>query len=71
MVIKLWNELSLKELAKIPPLYSTNNIPLKDKLIYEHFFIFSNDHTQMEVCPSLIVYSYSLFKSISALKPHA
>ena len=43
MVIKLWNEPTLEELAQIPSLYSTEKISAKDKIIYEHFFIFSND----------------------------
>lgn len=43
MVISIWNEPSLEELARIPPLYSTEKIPVKDHIIYEHFFIFSSD----------------------------
>ena len=35
----MWNEPSNKELCKIPTLYSTENIPLEDKLIYMHFFL--------------------------------
>ena len=35
----MWNEPSEARLAKIPKLYETENIPLKDKLIYLHFFI--------------------------------
>jgi len=39
----MWNEPTQHELAKIPRLYATENISLKDKLTYEHFFIFSSD----------------------------
>jgi hypothetical protein len=35
----MWNEPTKEKLAKIPKLYQTENIPLKDKLIYLHFFI--------------------------------
>jgi hypothetical protein len=35
----MWNEPTKKRLAKIPKLYETENIPLKDKLIHLHFFI--------------------------------
>lgn len=35
----MWNKPSAERLAKIPKLYSTEHIPLKDKLIYLHFFI--------------------------------
>ena len=39
----MWNEPSKERLAKIPRLYVTENIPLKDKLIYLHFFIGASD----------------------------
>ena len=35
----MWNIPSKERLAKIPKLYQTENTPLKDKLIYLHFFI--------------------------------
>ena len=35
----MWNEPTKEQLAKIPGLYETEGIPLKDKLIYLHFFI--------------------------------
>lgn len=35
----MWNEPSQERLARIPRLYETEFIPLKDKLIYLHFFI--------------------------------
>ena len=35
----MWNEPTKEQLAKIPRLYETEDIPLKDKLIYLHFFI--------------------------------
>ena len=35
----MWNTPNKERLAKIPKLYQTENIPLKDKLIYLHFFI--------------------------------
>jgi len=35
----MWNIPSKERLAKIPKLYETEHIPLKDKLIYLHFFI--------------------------------
>ena len=39
----MWNVPSADRLAKIPRLYETEGIPLKDKLIYLHFFIFGCD----------------------------
>ncbi|MFW9873890.1 MAG: DUF2958 domain-containing protein [Candidatus Thorarchaeota archaeon] len=35
----MWNEPSQERLSKIPRLYETENIPLKEKLIYLHFFM--------------------------------
>ena len=35
----MWNEPTKEVLEAIPSLYSTEKIPLKEKTIYEHFFI--------------------------------
>ena len=35
----MWNVPSKERLAKIPKLYETEHIPLKDKIVYLHFFI--------------------------------
>ena len=35
----MWNTPSKERLAKLPCLYETEHIPLKDKLIHLHFFI--------------------------------
>ena len=35
----MWNEPSVERLTKIPRLCETESIPLKEKLIYLHFFI--------------------------------
>ena len=39
----MWNIPTQEELDRIPRLYQTEDIPLKDKLIYLHFFIGSCD----------------------------
>ena len=39
----MWNRPSKKRLEKIPKLYETEQVPLKDKLIYLHFFIGGSD----------------------------
>lgn len=39
----MWNVPTKERLNKIPPLYETEPIPLKDKLIHLHFFIFGCD----------------------------
>jgi hypothetical protein len=35
----MWNEPTLEQLAKLPKLYETEKVPLKEKPIYIHFFI--------------------------------
>jgi len=37
------NEPTKEQLDEIPGLYETENIPLMDKLIYLHFFMFGSD----------------------------
>ena len=35
----MWNKPTSEELSKIPGLYSAEHVPLKEKMIYMHFFI--------------------------------
>lgn len=35
----MWNPPTLKQLEKIPPLYATEQTPMKDKKVYMKFFI--------------------------------
>ena len=39
----MWNTPTEEELGKIPRLYETENIRLKDKVIHLHFFIMGSD----------------------------
>jgi hypothetical protein len=39
----MWNYPSKRDLEKVPDLYSTENVKLEDKVIYQHFFIFNSD----------------------------
>ena len=39
----MWNEPLKKRLSKIPGLYETEDIPLKDKFVWLHCFIFGSD----------------------------
>jgi len=39
----MWNEPLQERLDKIPRLYETEHLPLKEKLIYLHFFIGGSD----------------------------
>jgi len=35
----VWNKPSVEELSRVPKFYSTEEVPLKEKMIYMHFFI--------------------------------
>jgi hypothetical protein len=37
--MKIWNEPNKEELEKIPRLYETESVPLKDKVIHMRFFL--------------------------------
>lgn len=39
----MWNEPTEKQLEKLPKLYETEEIPIKNKIIHMHFFIFATD----------------------------
>ena len=39
----MWNEPSKEQLARIPKLYETEDIPPKEKLVYVHFFLGGSD----------------------------
>lgn len=39
----MWNEPTVEDLAKLPKLYETEKVPVQDKIIVMHFFIFGTD----------------------------
>ena len=47
----MWNKPTTEELSKIPGLYSSEHIPLKEKVIYMHFFIGGCDWYAAEYDP--------------------
>lgn len=47
----MWNKPSSEELAKLPAFYSTEEIPLKEKVIHMHFFIGGCDWYAIEYNP--------------------
>lgn len=47
----MWNKPSKEELAKLPAFYSTEDIPLKEKMIHMHFFIGGCDWYAAEYDP--------------------
>ena len=47
----MWNKPSVEELLKVPKFYSTEEVPLKEKMIYMHFFIGGCDWYAAEYDP--------------------
>jgi hypothetical protein len=47
----MWNKPTDKQLSKLPPLYSTENIKAEDKTIRMHFFYGSSDWYAAEYSP--------------------
>lgn len=47
----MWNKPSSEELAKIPAFYSSEEVPLKEKMIHLHFFIGGCDWYAAEYSP--------------------
>ena len=57
----MWNKPTVKQLAKIPKLYSTENIPTQKKKIHMHFFMGGSDWFIAEYDPkSEIFFGYAI-----------
>ena len=48
----MWNKPSEAQLQKLPRLYETENVPLKEKMIHMHFFMGGSDWWAVEFCPT-------------------
>ena len=56
----MWNEPAKEELAKIPRLYETEAVPLKEKQIWLHFFIGSCDWYIAEYDGEDLLWGYAI-----------
>jgi hypothetical protein len=56
----MWNTPTKEELVKIPRLYETENIPLKDKIIHMHFFIGGSDWYIAEYDENDLFWGYAI-----------
>ncbi len=57
----MWNRPGPEELAKIPVFYSTEKVPLKEKIIYMHFFLGGCDWYATEYDPeSRIFFGFAI-----------
>ncbi len=48
----MWNKPSDEELNRMPRLYETENVPLDDKMIYQHYFLGGSDWYMAEYGPN-------------------
>jgi len=48
----MWNKPTYKQLERMPRLYETENVPLADKMIYQHYFIGGCDWYMAEYGPA-------------------
>jgi len=56
----MWNTPTKERLAKIPRLYDTEAIPLRDKLIHLHFFISGSDWYIAEYDGNELFFGYAI-----------
>ena len=56
----MWNEPTKERLSRIPRLYETENVPLKDKLICLHFFIGACDWYVAEYDGEDLFFGYAI-----------
>ena len=56
----MWNEPSKERLSKIPKLYTTEDVPLAEKLIYLHFFIADCDWYIAEYDGNDLLWGYAI-----------
>ncbi len=59
----MWNEPTKPQLAKLPRLYQTEDIPLKDKQIHLHFFIGGCDWYVAEYDGEDLFWGYAILNS--------
>jgi hypothetical protein len=58
--MKMWNEPSKEELDKIPGLYHTESVPLKDKIIHMRVFLGGSEWLIAEYDVSDIFFGYAI-----------
>ena len=56
----MWNIPTAERLSTIPRLYETDHIPLGDKLVYLHFFIFGCDWFIVEYDGNDLFFGYAI-----------
>jgi hypothetical protein len=59
----MWNIPTQERLARIPRLYETESTPIKDKLIYLHFFIGSCDWYVAEYDGDDLFFGYAILNN--------
>jgi len=60
----MWNKPTEKQLLKMPRLYETDNIPINDKIIHQHYFFGSSDWYMAEYGPEdNIFFGYAILNN--------
>jgi hypothetical protein len=59
----MWNRPTQKQLAKIPKLYATEDVPFKDKKIYMHFFVAGCDWYISESDGNDMLFGFAILNS--------
>lgn len=59
----MWNEPTIEDLRIIPRLYSTENTPIEEKIVVEHFFILDSDFYIIEYDGSSIFWGFVLLNN--------
>ena len=59
----MWNEPTPQQLAKIPRLYETEDVPLSEKPIYLHFFIGGSDWYISEYDGEDLFFGYAILNN--------
>lgn len=57
------NEPSLERLKRIPPLYATEQIPIKEKTVHLHFFINESDWYAVEFDGEDVFFGYAVLNN--------
>ena len=60
----MWNKPTEKQLLKMPRLYETDNIPINDKIIHQHYFFRGSDWYMAEYGPEdRIFFGYAILNN--------
>lgn len=59
----MWNMPSMEDLRKMPKLYETENLPINDKIVHEHFFLGNSDWFAIEFDGDDLFFGFAILNS--------